>query len=83
MERKRQRSLNDDEQKIQMAVEEAGREMGNRLHISPKARFRMTYLSHAVDLMSNLPEHILNDLKASTVSEARTKIEALLPLASY
>ena len=51
--------------------------------MNPAARFQVTYLSYAGELMSNLPKPILNDLQASSVSEARTKIEALLPLASY
>ena len=80
---KRGRPLNEQEQRDRDAIDKTLRRIAGSWQIPPGAAFQMAYLTFAAELLDSLPRRLVENVENSSVSDARKKIDLLLPLASY
>ena len=82
---KRNKQLTDEEREQVKALEEAMRvsQSALRMEMPPAVVYRTAYILFAFRMLDNLPRDLRANLDETPVSEARQKIEELLPLASY
>ena len=79
---KRNRPLNQQEKReISESAEQVAAAL--RMVVTTDARYHIAYLNFASQLLDNLPRQLRDDLDATPLNAAGTKIEQLLALASY